>query len=428
MARTARSGFLETRSARLRLKPQGKPYWCRTGRDGVHLGYRRRKPRGADTNGTWLVRRYTGEGYEVEAFGEADDYSEADGASVLTYQAAMAKVGAELSDVQRQARYTVNDAVTDYITWATLNRKHPRDSEVKLKAYLVKYFDGRLVQDLKPADFQKWLAWANTYKPPGRRKAKVKAKTGTKAAPVIDPAEAKRKRQATLNRIINCAKACLNHAYRHSGRVASDDAWRRLQRFKGADSARLQWLSNAQSQRLINACQPDFRKIVQAALLTGARWSELRALRVRDYDPRSGTIHITTSKADKPRRIPLTEEGQAVFESWTAGRPDAEVLLTRADGAAWGEQDQKRPMDAACKAAKILPAVGFHSLRHSYASALVQAGVPLAIIAEALGHADTRMVSKHYGHLSPSHVADAIRAHLPSLGIKVDSTVQRLRK
>ena len=422
MARTARSGYLETRTARLRLTPQPKPYWCRTGREGVHLGYRRRKPRGADSNGSWLVRRYTGNGYEVEAFAEADDFAEADGASVLTYQQAMTKAGVELSEIQKKTRYTVNDAVDDYIEWAKIHRKHPKDSEVKLKAYLVKYFDGKLVEDLQPSDFQKWLTWAITHKPTGRRKRTSKANSAAKALPADDATETKRKRQATLNRVINIVKACLNHAYHHSGKVSSDNAWRRLKRFKGVDSARLQWLTNAHSKRLINACEPDFRKIVQAGLLTGARWSELRALKVRDFDSRSGTIHITASKANKPRRIPLTEEGQSIFSSWTVGSPEGQTLLLRSDGSAWGEQDQKRPMKAACINAKIA-VVGFHALRHSYASALVQAGVPLAIVAEALGHSDTRMVSKHYGHLSPSHVADAIRANLPSLGIKAETKI-----
>jgi hypothetical protein len=53
----------------------------------------------------------------------------------------------------------------------------------------------------------------------------------------------------------------------------------------------------------------------------------------------------------------------------------------------------------------------------------VQAGVSLAIVAEALGHRDIRMVSQHYGRLAPSHVAAAIRANLPSLGIAVDETL-----
>ena len=44
-------------------------------------------------------------------------------------------------------------------------------------------------------------------------------------------------------------------------------------------------------------------------------------------------------------------------------------------------------------------------------------GVPMGVIAEQLGHADTRMTEKHYAHLAPSYVADTIRAHFPTLGI-----------
>lgn len=39
------------------------------------------------------------------------------------------------------------------------------------------------------------------------------------------------------------------------------------------------------------------------------------------------------------------------------------------------------------------------------------------VIAEQLGHADTRMTEKHYAHLAPSHIADTICAHFPTLGI-----------
>jgi hypothetical protein len=43
--------------------------------------------------------------------------------------------------------------------------------------------------------------------------------------------------------------------------------------------------------------------------------------------------------------------------------------------------------------------------------------VPLAVIAAQLGHADTRMVEKHYGHLSAGYVADTVRAAFGTLGI-----------
>jgi hypothetical protein len=44
------------------------------------------------------------------------------------------------------------------------------------------------------------------------------------------------------------------------------------------------------------------------------------------------------------------------------------------------------------------------------------AGAPLFVVAKNLGHTDTRMVEKHYGHLSQSYIADAIRAAAPRFG------------
>ncbi len=45
------------------------------------------------------------------------------------------------------------------------------------------------------------------------------------------------------------------------------------------------------------------------------------------------------------------------------------------------------------------------------------AGVPLVVVAENLGHADTRVCEKHYAHLAPSYVAETIRSQAPKLGI-----------
>jgi integrase len=77
-------------------------------------------------------------------------------------------------------------------------------------------------------------------------------------------------------------------------------------------------------------------------------------------------------------------------------------------------------MAETCKRAKIYPAVGFHQLRHTWASHAVMNGVPLMVVAKNLGHADTRMVEKHYGHLAPSYIADAIRTGAPRFGFEAD--------
>src|SRR3974390_2284728 len=69
----------------------------------------------------------------------------------------------------------------------------------------------------------------------------------------------------------------------------------------------------------------------------------------------------------------------------------------------------------------------FHVLRHTHGSTLAMRGVPMGVIAEQLGHADTRMTAKNYAHLAPSNVTRTIRAHFPTLGIVGDATVTAMK-
>ena len=157
--------------------------------------------------------------------------------------------------------------------------------------------------------------------------------------------------------------------------------------------------------------------------MTGARYSELAALRASDFNPDSETIHVRTSKSGKGRHIVLNQEGAALIKSLAAGKEDNALLLPKADGSSWGHSHQKRPMEKACKRASIQPPVSFHVLRHTWASLAVMAGVPLMVVARNLGHADTRMVERHYGHLAPSYIVDAIRAAAPKFGIKPERKI-----
>jgi len=56
------------------------------------------------------------------------------------------------------------------------------------------------------------------------------------------------------------------------------------------------------------------------------------------------------------------------------------------------------------------------------------AGVPIAVIAEALGHSDERITRKHYAHLSPSYVRDAIRSGLGTIGVFKIANVTSIRR
>ena len=70
-----------------------------------------------------------------------------------------------------------------------------------------------------------------------------------------------------------------------------------------------------------------------------------------------------------------------------------------------------------------LKPMGFHQLRHSYASKTVMSGLPLLILAGNLGHVDTRMVERHYGHLVQSFKDRMIEEHVPRFGITDESNV-----
>ena len=218
-------------------------------------------------------------------------------------------------------------------------------------------------------------------------------------------------------------KAALNHAY-DEGHVANRDAWgRRLAPFEKVEVARVRYLTVAEAERLINACEPDFRALVRAGLETGCRYGELIRVEVCDFNPDAATLAIRQSKSGKPRHVVLTEEGAAFFRAQTAGRSGHELMFHHASGGGWGTSEQARPMAEACANGKIKPAISFHILRHTWASLAVMNGTPLLVVAKNLGHADTRMVEKHYGHLAPSFIADAIRAGAPRYRVKDDKRV-----
>jgi integrase len=227
-----------------------------------------------------------------------------------------------------------------------------------------------------------------------------------------------RPRRASANRNFAILRGALNHAY-DERKVASNDAWgRRVKPFRGVDGKRDRILTIEEAQRLINVCEPRLRDLVQAALMTGCRFGELTRLTAADF--KNGTVHVRRSKSGKERYVHLTAEGVDLFTQLCAGRAGDYALFV------WSKTAQRVAFVQALTQAKITPPITFHGLRHTYASLSVMAGVPLLVIAANLGHADTRMVERHYGHLSKSYVAEAIRTGAPVFGTVTTTNVRRM--
>ena len=91
-------------------------------------------------------------------------------------------------------------------------------------------------------------------------------------------------------------------------------------------------------------------------------------------------------------------------------------MLPRADGSRWQKSQPDRLIKEASRAGRIDPPISFHVLRHTSASQAVMNGVSLMVVAKNLGHSDTRMVEKHYGHLAPSYIVEAIQTGAPRFG------------
>ena len=420
MARTVRDAKLETRTARAALKPSGKPYY-RSIDEGLHLGYRK-----GQSGGKWVMRRYVGaRSYVVETIGVADDTIDADGAAVLSFGQAQAEARKRFVEAKRLSagmqaqggQYTVRDAVSDYLAWFEQNRKTARDARWRVEALILPELGHLPCLKLTTHRIRDWRDGLAAAAP--RLRTKKGQPQRHRTPDTEDPDEVARRRRATANRTLTILKAALNHAWRER-RIPSDEAWRPVKALAEADAARARYLTLAECARLINASDQDFRKLVQAALQTGCRFGELAALTVADFNPDSGTLHVRTSKSGKGRHVVLTEEGVTLFRRLAAGHSPHDRLLPKADGGKWLKSHQTRPMKETCIRATIEPPANFHVLRHTYASLTIMNGAPLMVVARNLGHTDTRMVEKHYGHLAPSYVAEQIRAAAPRFGINTN--------
>jgi integrase len=422
---------LESRTSRAKLKRGRAPHWVALVPGKVHIGYQRWKGGPA---GRWLLRRYISSyvsekgnnvaKYAVVSFATADDDAPADGVTIMSYEQAVT-CAREMIDSPRGgkiARMTVRQAMDRYVEFKRHAGQPVADLLSRSNAHILPHLGDLVVSDLTAERLRRWLAgMANSA-------AQTRPKAGQpqyRAAPSND--EDVRRRRATANRVLTMLKAALNHAF-DEGHVSNRDAWgRKLKPFREVEVARIRYLTVAEAQRLINSADPAFRPLLRAALETGARYSELTRLEVQDFNADAGTVAIRKSKSGKTRHIILTDEGTHFFQQHCAGRSGHELMFQHSDGSGWKASEQGRPMDAANEHAKLKPPITFHGLRHTWASLAVMNNVPLMVVAKNLGHADTGMVEKHYGHLAPSFITEALRAGAPRYGIKADKKVVPLR-
>lgn len=225
----------------------------------------------------------------------------------------------------------------------------------------------------------------------------------TTATKLTKHLEAKGSKPATVNRYLASLKTILKHMQQPTGFIS----------LRKERNGRIRVLSKEEEVLILELLRSDhggkrvyyaeFADLVEVLLYTGMRLSEGLKLHYQDIDFTTGLATIWQNKSDRPRSIPMTSRVRAILQARKEVNPIKPFTLKDHQAeTAWrwvrkeaGLEGQDSPV--------------IHSLRHTCASRMVNAGVDLYVVKEVLGHASIQVTEK-YAHLAPHKLVDAISA------------------
>jgi integrase len=155
---------------------------------------------------------------------------------------------------------------------------------------------------------------------------------------------------------------------------------------------RTRWLSQEEEDRLTSSCPSWLALVVEFALQTGMRLSEITGLRWSDI--KDGYILVEKNKEGRTKTIPITTKVSAVINSSPRG---ASFVFQDEYGRAISSRRLEYFFRIATKRAN-LDGVCFHSLRHTAATRMVQRGVDLYAVQRILGHSSPAMTQRYAHH------------------------------
>ena len=188
-------------------------------------------------------------------------------------------------------------------------------------------------------------------------------------------------------------------------------------------------LSREEVSALINAAGTLFRRTLLMTLYgTGMRRSELAHLKVGDIDSQRMIIRVVAGKGGKDRDLPLSPTLlETLREYWRWRKPKLYLFPTRTRGLPVEEPISDKTVWIACseaaRRAGINKRVTPHTLRHSWATHLLEAGTDLRTIQVLLGHGDLETTAQ-YLHLSQRHL-QAVSNPLDGLTLAGTESVSR---
>lgn len=229
----------------------------------------------------------------------------------------------------------------------------------------------------------------------------------------IERYKAKKIKKGLSNKTINNHLTVLNKCLRTAQEWLELDRIPRIKKLK-VPPQKYDYLSVEESERLLEGAHGMWRDIVLVALRTGLRLGELRGLKWEDIDwkKRQLTVrrsvyldkHIVTPKSNRERVIPLSDD---VYSALSQNQRKRGFIFSIKLNMHLKNTCCRKRLYKMCDAAG-LRRIGWHVLRHTFASQLVMAGAHLKAVQELLGHTDIQTTMR-YAHMAPSALSDTVK-------------------
>jgi integrase len=211
---------------------------------------------------------------------------------------------------------------------------------------------------------------------------------------------------ATSNREMAPLKHMFNMAERWGNHQGANPV--RLVRFLPENNLRFDTLSQEQEQRLLLASPPYLRDMIQFAINTGLRTSDIFNLEWTEVDIEQKRLKKIVKKNEKPLSLPLNDAASGIIEARQGTRHGPYVFYSPMTGDKF--KDVKGALAAAVRRAG-LGKVTWHMFRHTFASRLTRDGVDIVTVKELLGHSNISTTMR-YAHSND----DAKRRAVQRLG------------
>ncbi len=163
-------------------------------------------------------------------------------------------------------------------------------------------------------------------------------------------------------------------------------------------------LSKKEVERILNRTQNIKHKAILSTIYAlGLRSSELINLKIKDIDGDRNIIYILNAKGQKDRSVMFPNRLKTLLRTYYLEYKPKDYLFEGKNGGAYSASSLQAVVRQACKRANIKKKVTAHTLRHSFATHLLENGTDLRIIQELLGHKSIK-TTQIYLHISKATI------------------------